>query len=92
MTITSIRDPRTWLPSLFFEKNKKRYCDGGVGVEQAVGEFSAFIGRGEPSSKTAGRLHKGFIAPRVLEHFGVANVTQALEAVTANGVSGACFD
>lgn len=76
--ITSVRDPRSWLPSLYFEKHKQQLCQGDLSVDRTVADFKAWC-------TTSGRLSKGYILPHVLQMFGADDVSTVLSKVTKSG-------
>ena len=88
VVFTSVRDPRTWLPSLYFEKNKARLCEGDVSVDSALEGYKKWLGMGlnaAERAKSLGRLSNSFVGHSVLSFWGEENMTHALEEVTAMG-------
>jgi len=73
LVVTNIRDPRTWLPSLFFERNKEDLCKPNqVSAATVVGDYRRWLLSPQFSPVS-------YVAPDVLKLFeGGQNFTAVL--------------
>jgi len=79
LVITAVRNPLLSIPSLFFEENKARYCDGAQSEEEVLADYEKFLGHnGGPPRQVETTAH-------VLKEFGVRDIAGAMDRLTGRG-------
>lgn len=79
VVMTAVRDPLLSIPSLFFEANKVKYCEGEQTKEEIVEAYEKFLkgSRGPPRQAET--------TAAVLRDFGVTDILGAMERLSEEG-------
>mmetsp|Transcript_27241 Transcript_27241/g.38312 ORF Transcript_27241/g.38312 Transcript_27241/m.38312 type:complete len:322 (+) Transcript_27241:192-1157(+) len=83
MVVTAIRDPQTWLASLFFERKKGELCDGAK-ISSAA-DFVLMYRRWLLQTRQEIRTLASFVIPHLLKEFGAKSLTEEFMKMNANG-------
>mmetsp|Transcript_1469 Transcript_1469/g.2326 ORF Transcript_1469/g.2326 Transcript_1469/m.2326 type:complete len:323 (+) Transcript_1469:182-1150(+) len=83
MVVTAIRNPQTWLPSLFMEKHKKTLCEGST--IRSAADFVMRYRRWFLKNKKEIRKIASSVVPHLLKEFGGKSLTHQMTKMNENG-------
>jgi len=83
VVITAVRNPLRTIPSLFFELNKHRLCNGTQTKKETIKEYKKFLLGSLPSPMWPSKVVKTM--GETLRAFGVKNISEAMELVSEEG-------
>mmetsp|Transcript_8870 Transcript_8870/g.13620 ORF Transcript_8870/g.13620 Transcript_8870/m.13620 type:complete len:307 (-) Transcript_8870:108-1028(-) len=82
LVVTAIRDPQTWIPSMFMESRRDELCNANIAsTDEMIKIYREWVATHGSRLREAAQV----IRPRLLAEFGASSLTDEMKKVDANG-------